>query len=85
MEILEILKNFGLPVACLFGLAMMIKYFYDTYVKPTSDFIQKQNATLINENMKRLEQLTLAVNNNTETISQLVTNLTSEDKLKEDK
>lgn len=85
MEILEILKNFGLPVACLFGMVLMVKYVYDTCILKMIEHEKSQNDVLINENMKRLEQLTLAVNNNTETISQLVANLTSDDKLKEEK
>ena len=83
MEILEILKNFGLPVACLFGMVIMVKYVYDTCILKMIEHEKSQNDVLINENMKRLEQLTLAVNNNTETIAQLVTNIT-DGKLKEE-
>lgn len=84
MEIQEILKNFDLPVACLFGMVIMVKYVYDTCFLKMIKHDKSQNDVLINENMKRLEQLTLAVNNNTETIAQLVTIITDE-RLKEEK
>ena len=64
MTILDILRDFGFPVFAFLISIFACKYIYDTE--------SAKSTTLISENMKRLEDLTLAVNNNTVVLTQLV-------------
>lgn len=71
MDVAQVISNIGFPIFSFLVTGLACKYVYDTE--------SKKNDALVNENMKRLEQLTLAVNNNTETVAQLVEKMTSED------
>ena len=71
MDLQTLISSVGFPIFSFLVTCVACKYVYDTE--------NKQNDVLVNENMKRLEQLTLAVNNNTETIAQLVSNMTSKE------
>ena len=71
MDVQSIISSIGFPIFSFLVTCVACKYVYDTE--------NKQNNVLVQENMKRLEDLTLAVNNNTETIAQLVVSITKED------
>lgn len=71
MDVQNIISTIGFPIFSFLVTCVACKYVYDTE--------NKQNNVLVQENMKRLEDLTLAVNNNTETIAQLVVSITKED------
>ena len=71
MDVQNIISTIGFPIFSFLITCVACKYVYDTE--------NKQNNVLVQENMKRLEDLTLAVNNNTETIAQLVVSITKED------
>ena len=68
MDVQNIISTIGFPIFSFLVTCVACKYVYDTE--------NKQNNVLVQENMKRLEDLTLAVNNNTETIAQLVVSIT---------
>ncbi len=63
-SVIQLINTVGFPIFSFLVAGLACKYVYDKE--------NKQNELLVNENMKRLEQLTLAVNNNTETVAQLV-------------
>lgn len=71
MDVQNLISTIGFPIFSFLITCVACKYVYDTE--------NKQNNVLVQENMKRLEDLTLAVNNNTETIAQLVVSITKED------
>ena len=64
MDISQLISNVGFPIFSFIVTGFACKYVYD---KEGS-----RNDLLINDNMDKLEQLTLAVNNNTAVLQQMV-------------
>ena len=68
IDIVQLISNVGFPIFSFIVTGLACKYVYD---KET-----KRNDILINDNMEKLAQLTLAVNNNTVTLQNLVNTMT---------
>lgn len=64
MDISQLISNVGFPIFSFIVAGFACKYVYDKE--------SKRNDLLINDNMEKLEQLTLAVNNNTAVLQQMV-------------
>ena len=64
MDISQLISNVGFPIFSFIVTGFACKYVYDKE--------SKRNDLLINDNMDKLEQLTLAVNNNTAVLQQMV-------------
>lgn len=65
MDISQLISNVGFPIFSFIVTGFACKYVYDKE--------SNRNDLLINDNMDKLEQLTLAVNNNTAVLQQMVT------------
>lgn len=65
MDIAQLISNVGFPIFSFIVTGLACKYVYDKE--------SKRNDLLIGDNMEKLEQLTLAVNNNTAVLQQMVT------------
>lgn len=64
MDIAQLISNVGFPIFSFIVTGLACKYVYDKE--------GKRNDLLIDDNMDKLEQLTLAVNNNTAVLQQMV-------------
>lgn len=64
MDISQLISNVGFPIFSFIVTGFACKYVYDKE--------SNRNDLLINDNMEKLEQLTLAVNNNTAVLQQMV-------------
>lgn len=64
MDISQLISNVGFPIFSFIVTGLACKYVYDKE--------SKRNDLLINDNMDKLETLTLAVNNNTSVLQQMV-------------
>lgn len=64
MDISQLISNVGFPIFSFIVTGLACKYVYDKE--------GARNDLLINDNMEKLEQLTLAVNNNTAVLQQMV-------------
>ena len=72
MDVAQLISNVGFPIFSFIVTGLACKYVYDNEAK--------RNDILINDNMNKLQELTLAVNNNTATLQQLVIELNKNDK-----
>lgn len=72
MDIAQLISTVGFPIVSFLLCGFALKYVYD-HEGAKSD-------KLVDENMKRLEDLTQAVNHNSETIARLVDKLDMEEK-----
>lgn len=68
IDIVQLISNVGFPIFSFIVTGLACKYVYDKEAK--------RNDILINDNMEKLAQLTLAVNNNTVTLQNLVNTMT---------
>ena len=64
MDIAQLISNVGFPIFSFIVTGLACKYVYDKEAK--------RNDMLVNDNMEKLQQLTIAINNNTATLQQLV-------------
>lgn len=64
MDISQLISNVGFPIFSFIVTGLACKYVYDKE--------GARNDLLINDNMEKLETLTLAVNNNTAVLQQMV-------------
>lgn len=64
MDISQLISNVGFPIFSFIVTGLACKYVYDKE--------SNRNDLLINDNMEKLETLTLAVNNNTAVLQQMV-------------
>lgn len=64
MDISQLISNVGFPIFSFIVTGFACKYVYDKE--------SNRNDLLINDNMEKLETLTLAVNNNTAVLQQMV-------------
>lgn len=64
MDISQLISNVGFPIFSFIVTGLACKYVYDKE--------SARNDVLINDNMEKLETLTLAVNNNTAVLQQMV-------------
>lgn len=64
MDVAQLISNVGFPIFSFIVTGLACKYVYDKEAK--------RNDMLVNDNMEKLEQLTIAINNNTATLQQLV-------------
>lgn len=64
MDLIQLIPNVGFPIFSFIVAGLACKYVYDKEAK--------RNDILVNDNMEKLQQLTIAINNNTATLQQLV-------------
>ena len=64
MDVAQLISNVGFPIFSFIVTGLACKYVYDKEAK--------RNDVLVNDNMDKLQQLTVAINNNTATLQQLV-------------
>lgn len=64
MDVAQLISNVGFPIFSFIVTGLACKYVYDKEAK--------RNDMLVNDNMEKLQQLTIAINNNTATLQQLV-------------
>lgn len=71
MDIAQLISNVGFPIFSFIVTGLACKYVYDKEAK--------RNDMLVNDNMEKLQQLTIAINNNTATLQQLVMEMNKKD------
>lgn len=71
MDVAQLISNVGFPIFSFIVTGLACKYVYDKEAK--------RNDALVNDNMEKLEQLTIAINNNTATLQQLVMEMNKKD------
>lgn len=71
MDVAQLVSNVGFPIFSFIVTGLACKYVYDKEAK--------RNDVLVNDNMDKLQQLTIAINNNTATLQQLVLEMNKKD------
>lgn len=71
MDVAQLISNVGFPIFSFIVTGLACKYVYDKEAK--------RNDVLVNDNMDKLQQLTVAINNNTATLQQLVMEMNKKD------
>lgn len=71
MDVAQLISNVGFPIFSFIVTGLACKYVYDKEAK--------RNDVLVNDNMEKLQQLTIAINNNTATLQQLVMEMNNKD------
>ena len=71
MDVAQLISNVGFPIVSFIVTGLACKYVYDKEAK--------RNDILVNDNMEKLQQLTIAINNNTATLQQLVIEMNKKD------
>lgn len=72
MDVAQLISNVGFPIFSFIVTGLACKYVYDKEAK--------RNDVLVNDNMEKLQQLTIAINNNTATLQQLVMEMNKDKK-----
>ena len=71
MDVAQLISNVGFPIFSFIVTGLACKYVYDKEAK--------RNDVLVNDNMDKLQQLTVAIHNNTATLQQLVMEMNKKD------
>lgn len=66
-SVLNVVQNFGFPVACCIALGLSVKYIFDIFIKKIDDIEDKHKT--------ETDHLADAVNNNTQVIRELLNKL----------